>query len=392
MNELLDEATRRFVANHAGDDVSRLALQGARWPGVDMRLALDQIAGRLAARRKLPRWAAAEGIVYPTHLAMEQCSSDATARYKASIMPPGDTLVDLTGGLGVDCEAMAQRFAQVTYVERQERLCQLARHNFTILGAHNIRVVHAEAEEYLHSMAPVDAIYIDPSRRDHAGRRTHDIADCAPNVAELAHVLLAKTPTVMVKLSPMLDVSHTLEALPAVSDLHIVSTDGECKELLVLMHRSHSGPPRVHCVSDGNTFVINWGASAPPQPAWNEIWHEALCLYEPNPSMMKAGCFDHVAAHYGLAVVSRDSHLLMGCPRDGFPGRAFRVEAVSTLNKTRLRSVLAGLTQANVAVRNFPLRAAELARRLRMKDGGDTYLFGTTTATGQHIVLRCRKL
>ena len=202
MDAVFNESLRRFVAEHASDDPAALLLARDRWPGVDVALAADCIASRRKLRGKCPRWAEPD-ILCPLPLSAEQSSSERTARYKAALVRrlAGERplrVADLTGGLGVDCEAMAQRFAQVTYVERQERLCQLARHNFTILGAHNIRVVHAEAEEYLHSMAPVDAIYIDPSRRDHAGRRTHDIADCAPNVAELAHVLLAKTPTVMV--------------------------------------------------------------------------------------------------------------------------------------------------------------------------------------------------
>ena len=391
---LIDEATRRFIAEHAAADVRQLALQAHRWPEVDMALALDQIAGRALARRKLPSWAEVDGVVYPPRLALEQCSSEATANYKAALLPPGGRwLVDLTGGLGVDCVAMAPRFARVTYVERQERLCRLANHNFAALGLTHIEVVNADAVAYLQTMpaGEADVIYIDPSRRDAAGRRTYGIADCQPDVAQLAPGLLDKAPLVMVKLSPMLDVSQALGALPAVSDVHIVSADGECKELLLLMRRSHNGPPMLHCADDADTLTMEWGSAVPPAPVWDGDWWPGMWLHVPNPSVMKAGCFAHVAHRHGLAIVGPDSHLMVGGPVDGFEGRSFEVMAVTTLNKRELKHALSGVDQANVAVRHFPLSAAELSRRLQVRDGGDTYIFGTTTAQGKHVLIVGRK-
>ena len=386
---LMNEATRRFVAEHADGDVRQLALQSRRWPEVNMPLALDQIAGRQTARRKLPRWAAMEGILYPPHLAMEQCSSEATADYKAALLTHGERLVDLTGGFGVDCAAMSSRFNRVTYVERQATLCRIARHNFGLLGLHHIEVVNGDGVEWLHIMPDADVIYLDPARRDSAGRRTYGIADCTPDVSALASHLLAKAPMVLVKLSPMLDVRRTLTELPSVSALHIVSSCGDCKELLAVMRRAHTGTTTIHCACDGNVFSYDWGSSPPAVQQWDGCWHEGLHLFEPNPSMMKAGCFNHVAARYGMRVVSRDSHLLTGDTATRFPGRRFAVDAVVTMNKGEVRRLLADVTQANVAVRNFPLRAADLARRLHVKDGGGTYIFGTTTAAGKHVLLRC---
>ncbi len=391
---LIDEATRCFIAEHTCADVRQLALQARRWPEVDMALALDQIAGRALARRKLPTWAGAEGVVYPPRLALEQCSSEATASYKAALLPPvGRWLVDLTGGLGVDCAAMAPQFSRVTYVERQEQLCRLASHNFAALGLPHIEVVNTDAVAFLHTLPAggVSAIYIDPSRRDAAGRRTYGIADCQPNVAVLAPELLRKAPLVMVKLSPMLDVSQALAALPAVSDVHIVSTDGECKELLLLMRRGHSGPPMLHCAADGRTLTVEWGSEAPPAPVWDGEWRPGMWLHVPGPSVMKAGCFAHVAHRHGLAVVSPYSHLMVGGPVDGFEGRSFQVVAVTSLNKRELKQTLSGVEQANVAVRHFPLSAAELKRRLHVRDGGDTYIFGTTTAQGRRVLIVAEK-
>ncbi|MBO4870628.1 MAG: RsmD family RNA methyltransferase [Muribaculaceae bacterium] len=386
----INEATRLYIREHTGEDVRRLALQPRRHD-VDMPFALDQIAGREVARHKLPAWAAIEGIVYPPHLALEQCSGEAAARYKASLLS-GGTLVDLTGGLGVDFSFMSRGFQRAIYVERQEALCEIVDHNFRLMEFDNIEVVNGDGVQYLNDMFPVDVIYLDPARRDAAGRRTYSIADCTPDVQALADTLLAKAPTVLVKLSPMLDVSHVLATLPCVTDVHIVSTGGECKELLVLMRRGALSPKTVHCVNDGIDFAYELGGTIPAVELWDGESRGVMYLYEPNPSMMKAGCFNQVAEYYGMQVVSHDSHLLVSDKyADNFSGRCFIIDAVTTMNKGELKHILVGISHANVAVRNFPMRAADLAKRLGLKDGGDTYIFGTTTASGKRILLICRK-
>lgn len=394
-NELINEVTRNFVAAHANDDVRRLALSTTPQPGVDLRVALDQISGRQCARTKLPTWAATEGIIYPPHLSLEQCSSEAAARYKASLVS-GNTLVDLTGGMGVDCFFLSQTFNTTTYVERQASLCSIALHNFHLLNNDKIEVVNADAVEHLNHMAPVDTIYIDPARRDTDGRRTYGIAQCTPDVAALATLLLTKARRVLVKLSPMLDVSEVMNTLPQVAQVHIVSIGGECKELLVIMSReSTHSEPSVHCVNDDDIFTYNLDDDVARAPLWDETisTQSPVFLYEPNASIMKAGCFDRLAIRLGMKLMSRDSHLLVADkPCDKFPGRGFIVKRTSSLNKRDIKQALAGITAANVAVRNFPMRAAELAKRLRLADGGQTYIFGTTTAQGKHIILVCEKI
>ena len=385
----LDEKTLEFVREHGEDDVRRLALQAARWPDVDMPTALQQIAGRQVARVKLPSWAAIEGILYPPHLSLEQCSSERTARYK-SMLVEGETLADLTGGLGVDFAFMAQGRSQATYVERQETLCDLAHHNLPLLGLPQAQVVCADAEDYLARMDKVDTLYIDPARRDSAGKRVYALADCTPDVSALAPTLLAKASTVIVKLSPMLDMHQALRQLPCVAQVHIVSVRGECKELLLVLRRDHEGNVTMHCVNDDQRFCYTLGEERSSSPlVWDETVPEGgLWLCEANASIMKAGCHDLVAARLGLQVVSRDSHLMVADHYvEDFPGRVFKVLAVTTMNKRELKAAIQGLTHANVAVRNFPMSAPELARRLKVKDGGDTYIFGTTTATGKHIVI-----
>jgi len=389
-NDIIDGPTIEFAQAHADDDVRQLALQASRWPDVDMPAALQQIAGRQVARTKLPLWASTPGLLYPPHLSMEQCSSEQTARYKAQLVT-GDSLVDLTGGLGVDFAMMARGMQRATYVERQAHLCQLARHNLPLLGLPQARVVQADAVEHLQAMKPVDTIYIDPARRDLAGNRVYGLQDCTPDVSALATCLLDKAQTVIVKLSPMLDVHQALRQLPSVAQVHIVAVHGECKELLLVMQRSHSGDVAVHCVNNDQSFSYTLGEPATPAPVWDEtLPPTGLWLHEPNAAIMKAGCHDLLAARLGLQVVARDSHLMVSdAPEPGFPGRSFAVAGYSTMNKRELKALLAGTTHANVAVRNFPMRAPELARRLKVKDGGETFLFGTTTASGKHIIIKC---
>lgn len=386
------DTVMRFIADHAGDDVRRLSLDAPKYPHLDMAFVIDQIAGRRTAKIKLPQWAATQNIIYPPHLSMEQCSSQATALYKASLVT-GNSLVDLTGGLGVDFSFMAKRCEQATYVERQELLCQIASHNFAQLGL-RAQVKCCDAIEHLNSMTePVETIYIDPARRDTLGNRVYGLGDCTPDVTQIIDLMMKKSRRVIIKLSPMLDVSQALRQLPHVSHVHLVSIDNECKELLLVIDEPHcTHSPIVHCVNNGNDFTYSLSDKPAMAPVWDGDPTAPLFLYEPNASVMKAGCHNHIAQRFQVAAISRDSHLFVShCPLTDFPGRGFVVDTVTSMNKRDLRLHLQGITQANVATRNFPLHAPELARRLRLKDGGDIYIFATTLAGGQHILLICHK-
>ncbi len=387
------QATINFVKEHAADDVQRLALEVRKHPEVDAHFALDQIAGRQKSRTKLPSWAEVDDLIFPPSVSMEQCSSEATASYKSSLVS-GESLVDLTGGFGVDFSFLASRFSCAVYVERQEHLCHIAEHNFKVLGLSHVQVVNADAEHYLATMSVVDLTYLDPARRDGAGNRVFRLDDCTPNVVQLLDLLLAKARQVMIKLSPMLDVSQALRQLRGVSEVHIVSVAGECKELLLLLSAKHEGDVKIVCVNDGQTFTYRLGEPVVMPMQWSgELPAEGdLYLYEPNASMMKAGCFGQLTQHYGLQTVAQQSHLFVAeRPISDFQGRKFVVNDITTLNSKELKQKLAGITQANVAVRNFPLKAAELAKRLRLKDGGSVYIFGTRLANGKNVLLLCEK-
>ena len=436
--------TSEFVKQFRESDPRKLALQASRYPDVDMPYALNQIQGWQTALRKLPSWAACDGVVYPPHLNMEQCSSEPTARYKQQVarrwaerIPNASrtSMTDLTGGFGVDFSFTSRCFDCATYVERNASLCDVVSANLPRLGIRNAQVKCAEAEAVLEQMEPQTMIFLDPARRDEHGAKTVLITDCTPDVCQLLPRLMQKSQFVMLKLSPMLDWHKAIADLDGkVREVHIVSADGECKELLLVLAPDGKPEVQVFCVdiqsrpdSEGqyprsefvysiatnaqeevmeNNSKLDNSTSAQPTNSTFNIQHSTLppatnstfniqhstFLLEPNASVMKAGCFDEIARAYGVSAISRNSHLFLSDREiDGFPGRTFVIDAVTTMNKRQLRQTLSGMKQANIAVRNFPLSVAELRKRLKLNDGGDTYIFATTTSEGDHILMLTHK-
>lgn len=392
---MASKETLYFIKEHLDDNIRQLALKAYGKENIDLPYALDQIAGFQTARRKLPSWAKVEGIVFPQHISMEQCSSEVTALYKSSLldtdsrsMTKEKQLIDLTGGFGVDFSFLAKSFSKATYVERHSHLCDIARENFARLGLGNTEVVCADSVAFLNTVSHVSLIYLDPARRDNQGARTFAIADCTPDVVSLRDKLLAKADKVMIKLSPMLDWRKAVADLGTanVSQVHIVSVDNECKELLVIMSGRQTDEVEVCCA---NIITTSHPHSALPSEATPRQHY----LYEPNASIMKAGCYTLVEERYGIAQIAPNSHLFVADALvDDFPGRTFAVERVATMNKRELRSALKGISSANIAVRNFPMTAVELGKRLKLKEGGEWYLFATTDQEGKHILYFCRKV
>ena len=394
----MNEATLEFIRIHADEDVRQLAFLGKKNPEVDMAYALDQIAGRQKARVKIPSWASIDGIVYPPHISMEQCSSEQTARYKARIAGNGEKIVDLTAGFGVDMAFMSAGFKQAVHVEMQPQLCAISSENYKHLGLNHVQVVCSDGVGYLHQMEHADLIFIDPARRDQHGARTYGIADCTPNVLEIIDEMLQKADRVMIKLSPMLDWQKTVADVGNVSQVHIVSVGNECKELLLEVKKGKDEKVKVFCVNDDQVFSYEIGETHPftPSPLHSftpSPLHSFTFLYEPNASVMKAGCFNLISHRFGITQPDANSHLFLSDKLvEGFPGRRFVIERVSTMNKRELKEALAGIDKANVAVRNFPLSVADLRKRLKLKDGGDVYIFATTDAKKGHLVMVCRKI
>ena len=396
----MNEATRQYIRQHLDDDIRQLALRGTKDPEVDLACALQQIDGHKRAKEKLPSWAAIEGLVYPPHLSMEQCSSERTARYKAKVAGSGEVFVDLTAGFGVDASFIAQGFQRAVCVELQPELCAISSANFQLLGLHQIKVVNGNGQDYLHTMPSADLVFIDPARRDEHGGRTYGITDCTPNVLEIINELLTKAQRVMIKLSPMLDWRKAVEDLGKeyVEAVHIVSVDNECKELLLEVKRWKGEKVKelkVFCVnllSDGSEERFEFDASSSRPSAHPFTSSPFHFLYEPNASLMKAGCFGLIADRYQMTQPDVNSHLFVSDKEVAdFPGRCFIVDKVTTMNKRELKEALAGITKANIAVRNFPMSVPELRRRLKLQEGGDVYIFATTAAKRGHLLLLCRK-
>ena len=426
---IIHMTTSEFIIQFRESDPRRLALQASRYPDVDMPFALNQIQGWQTAQRKLPSWAACDGVVYPPHLNMEQCSSEPTARYKQqvarrwveAVQPDADTcMTDLTGGFGVDFSFTSRCFSSATYVERNASLCDVVSANLPRLGIQNATAKCAEAEDVLEQLKPQTMIFLDPVRRDEHGVKTVLIADCTPDVCQLLPRLMAKSQFVMLKLSPMLDWHKAIVDLDGkVREVHIVSVDGECKELLLVLADNGTKNVQVFCVdiqsrpdSEGqyprSEFVYSIATNAQEEMVENNSKLEnstsaqptnsklktqnSKFLHEPNASVMKAGCFDEIARAFGISAISRNSHLFLSDElKEDFPGRTFAIDAVTTMNKRQLRQTLSGMKQANIAVRNFPLSVAELRKRLKLNDGGDTYIFATTTSDGDHILMITHK-
>lgn len=429
--------TSEFILQHRLSNPRDLALQARRYPDVDMPYALNQIQGWQTARLKLPSWAACDGVVYPPHLNMEQCSSEPTARYKQQVVRrwltrlgagqggAATSMADLTGGFGVDFSFTSRCFASATYVERNAALCDVVRGNLPCLGIANAQVMCAEAEDCLATMPQQTMLFLDPARRDEHGAKTVLIADCTPDVCHLLPLLMSKARFVMLKLSPMLDWHKAIVDLQGtVREVHIVSVGGECKELLLVLAAldgaaSSADMPcngveagvRVCCVdimakadAEGeykrSEFCYTIGDASENTPTPSTLNPQlstpnsqpstlnSQFLLEPNASIMKAGCFAELSKAYGIRAISSNSHLFLSADRvEGFPGREFVVEAVTTLNKRQLKETLGSLQQANISVRNFPMSVAELRKRLKLRDGGDTYIFATTTREGERVLI-----
>ena len=386
----LNDTTRQFIRENLNADVPTLALKKAP-VGTDVSLALRQIEARQLLRKKVPSWSENEELLFPAHLSIEQCSSEASAQYKADLLQ-GHSFADLTGGLGIDTYFIAQHFQQADYVEQQAELCELARHNFDVLNA-DIKVWNETAEDYLKHCEPKDCIFLDPARRDAYGRKTISISDCTPAVAVLQEQLLQKAERVMLKLSPMLDISKALEELHHVKEIHVVAVANECKELDVILERDFTGEPQFVCVNLLTTqpelrFTQKEEHDCPGRLAEGVLNY----LYEPNPAVMKAGCFKLLTERFDVFKLHKNSNLYTSERLvSSFPGRVFEVESWATYNKKVKQTLLHDVDKASIAVRNFPLSVAELRKSLKIGDGDETYLFATTIKGKEKVIIRTKK-
>lgn len=400
---MLTPETIDFIERHLNDDVHTLALKPMPANShIDLTAALQQIEGRQLAARKLPTWSGHAGLLFPPRLSMEQCSSERTALYKQALverlLPEENdkserhSMADLTGGFGIDFSFLAPLFKNAYYIEHNKVLCDIARHNLPLLGLPHAEVITSEAETYLEQMKPVDLLFADPARRDGCGHKTVAISDCTPNLRQVMPLIRTHCRIALFKLSPMLDTTAAVEALSPVNEVHVVSVDGECKELLTICGTNQ--PLHITCANLTHTgasiftFTPNEeaGADCPFATQLQDY------LYEPNASVMKACAFRSIAARFRLKKLHPNSHLYTADHLiNGFPGRIFTIKAVTGFGKKELKQLAASLPKANLTVRNFPASVAELRKRLHINEGGTDYLFATTLHDNRHVLIHCHK-
>lgn len=384
-----------FINLHAADDTSRLLLSASKYPNLNVPFLVEQIIARRQIKDKLPSWYANDRLVFPAKICAEQCSSEQTALYKLRLVEKDWKMCDLTGGLGIDSYLFSRKVQHLTYIERFPAYCDAARDNFAVLNADNITVVNADAATFVNELPDQDLFYIDPARRGDCDKRVYALQDCEPDLPLLLPLLLAKSPRVMAKLSPMADIRKTLELLPATSEIHVISVKNECKELLFVIDVDKKvDSPEVVC--------INFATEGEEQFSFNldaEREQNIECtseidryLYEPNASVLKAGAFKEVGARFSLRKLHPSSHLYTSDALIGeFPGRRFEVEEVIPFAGKNAKQLGKQLPKANITVRNFPISVEELRKRLKIADGGNCYLFASTISNGDKVLIKCHK-
>ena len=387
----MNSATRDFIEKHLKDDVRQLALQ--KFPDdVDKMLVLNQIEARQLLSKKVPSWASNPDLLFPKHLSIEQCSSELTAKYKASIILGGDTFVDLTGGLGIDSYFLSEKFKSSYYVENQKELCELAEHNFGVLGR-KIMVVNSDAESFLSKNHNFDLVFIDPARRDIYNRKMVSLHDCSPDVVDLVETRHGTSLQYLIKASPMLDISLITNELQHIKEIHIVSVKNECKEILIKIEPGFEGEIKYFCVN----FVGNDLKSAQSFEFSESFENSAISdfastikhyLYEPNASLMKSGAFKLISQRFGIEKLHVNSHLYTSDNLvSEFPGRIFEVVGFAPFNKKIKKELLNDITEASVVIRNFPLSANDLRKSLNLKESDKNFIFGTTLIGEKKVVI-----
>lgn len=392
IEKLLANEVQQFILDNEHTDPFELSLKHKSLFGLPTQVIADQIAARKKAKTKLPEWYNTKEIIYPPSLSMEQCSSQITAIHKQQVIQ-GNTLIDLTGGTGVDTLYLSKVFEKVTYVEQNEELCEIARHNFKVLGAANITVVHADSEEFIKSYdKKSDAIFIDPARRDNSNKKVFMWSDCEPNIIGLQSKLLGVANQVLIKASPLLDLSAGSKDLHHISTTHVVAVKNECKELLYLLDKNSQTKTiqTSNYTSENNIESFDFSVVEEQSANANYAAPQAL-LYEPNSSVLKSGAFKILCDRFGISKLHLNSHLYTSQTFvTDFPGRSFYIKNVVKYNKKELLKLLPN-KKANITVRNFPEDVAAIRKKTGIKAGGNIYLFATTIEDRQKVIIVCEK-
>ncbi len=413
------QKTKEYIKQHRNDDIYRLALTKAP-EGVDLQYALSQISAYQTLTKKVPSWAACDELIFPRQLSLEQSSSELTARYKAELIREfigSDDYqhIDLTGGMGIDCYFIAQYASHSHYVEQSSELCTIAQHNFAHLNP-NISVYNTTAEEFLNILSPCfketsptgggglstlnsqlsTLIYLDPARRGDHGQKLVSISDCQPNVIELLPQMFGLTNKIVVKLSPMLDITRAINELSHIEKLYVISVNNECKELLLLINKECETDTEIYAVNIDNksnkSDILKGTIPSESQIGISHAREVGSYLYEPFAAHLKSGLYKTIAQQYGVEKLHQHSHLYTSNTlNNDFPGRKFQVKEVIPFDKKSAKTLFKSLQKANITTRNFPLTVSELRTQYKIKDGGETYIFATTLYDDSKVLIVCKK-
>lgn len=387
---ILKSEVQEYIKENLDDDLSKLILKGSPFKEVSIQELAVQINGLQKAKSKLPAWFETEGIIFPPNINLEQTSSEVTAKYKASLTY-GKAMIDITGGLGIDTFYFSERFDEVIHLEINAGLSEIAAHNFEKLGSKNIKTISSDGLKFLkNTKKTFDWIYLDPARRDDYGGKVFLLDHCTPNVTENLYLFFQKSNNILIKTSPLLDISAGIKELRNLAEIHIVSVNNEVKELLWVLKNGHSEKILLKTVNFQKKEDQYFEGKFDPEPQQAPISLPAKYLYEPNPAVMKSGLFAEIAIQTETSKLHVSSHLYTSDLLLVFPGRRFEITQVLPYSK-KLKKHPA-FKKANVTTRNFPKQVSELRKEMKIADGGDNYLFFTTNLNNEKIVLVCKKI
>ncbi|MEZ0183223.1 class I SAM-dependent methyltransferase [Flavobacterium oncorhynchi] len=388
---ILNQNIQEFITQNTGVSISKLALQKNPFPEVDWIAVLNQIEARTKAKDKLPTWFSTENIIYPSKVSVEQTSSEKTAEYKASLIS-GKSLIDLTGGFGVDDYYFSKKFNVVAHCEINEDLSNIVKHNFEQLKVANCDLYAADSADVLEkSEIKWDWIYIDPSRRNDAKGKVFMLKDCLPNVPESLDFYFEKSNSILIKTAPLLDISAGLSELKFVKNIHIIALENEVKELLFEIHNQYKGSITLKTANILKDKIETFDFVLDDEMDFMPYELPKKYIYEPNSAIMKSGGFDEVSSIFKIGKLHKHSHLYTSNELIDFPGRTFEIEKVIPYSKNDMKTELVN-EQANITTRNFPETVENIRKKWKIKNGGNKYCFFTTNKNDNKIVLICRKI
>ncbi|KGO87735.1 SAM-dependent methyltransferase [Flavobacterium rivuli WB 3.3-2 = DSM 21788] len=389
LSNLLKPEIQAYIRENTTQPVTQLALQKNPFPDADWTEILNQIAARQRAKDKLPTWYAAQDIVYPSKISVEQTSSEAAALYKSGLVS-GERLIDLTGGFGIDDYFFSKTVTIVSHCELNAELSVIAQHNFKVLGADNIQCIAGDSlDTLINADKQWDWLYADPARRSDTKGKVFMLKDCLPGVPDLLETYFKYTNNILIKTAPLLDITAGLGELHFVKAIHIVAVNNEVKELLWMLQKGYTGTPSlvaVNLAKEGiDTFETSYDNDTEAVYGLPQKY-----LYEPNSAIMKSGAFDAVSTVYSLQKLHKHSQLYTSDILINFPGRRFNINQVLPYQKAEIKQHIEG-KKMNVTARNFPLQVTDILKKWKIKDGGDTYAFFTTNLKNEKVVLLCSK-